>query len=68
VKSTLEGIFLSAALGLMIASAMDFSMYSMSNTFLNSKAVIVDIALGTLMYAFVGFVESLIMLPGKKKK
>jgi hypothetical protein len=68
VKTTLEGVFLSAALGLMIAAAMDFSMYSMSTTFLNSKAVIVDIALGTLLYAIAGFIESLVMLSGKKKK
>lgn len=68
VKTTPEAIFMSAALGLMIAAAMDFSMYSMSTTFLNTKAVLVDIGVATLLYGTVGFLESLIMLPRKKRK
>jgi hypothetical protein len=67
VKTTLDAIFMSAALGLMVAAAMDFSMYSMSTTFLNAKAVLVDIAIGTLLYGTVGFIEALVMLGGKKK-
>jgi hypothetical protein len=67
VKTTLEGIIMSATLGFMIASAMDFSIYSMTTTFLNSKALMVDIVVETLLYSIVGFAVSLVMLSEKKK-
>ena len=67
IKTTLQGLLMTAALGFLITSAMDFSMYSMSTAFLNAKALMLDIIVGTLMYGIVGFIESLIMVPGKKK-
>ena len=68
VKNTLQAIGMTAALGFLISASMDFSVYSMNTVYLNAKALTLDIVIGTLMYGFVGFVEALIMLPGKKQK
>jgi hypothetical protein len=60
------GIKIAAILGFLISASMDLSMYSMSTMFLNSKALIIDVFVSTLMWAAVGFIISLVMLMGKK--
>jgi hypothetical protein len=65
-KGMLAGLKIGAIVGLLISISMDFSMYSMSTTFLNFSAVVVDIAVYTFMSALSGLVVGLIMGTGKK--
>jgi hypothetical protein len=67
-KNIIDGIKIAATLGLLISASMDLSMYSMSTTFLNSKALIIDVAVATLLWSVVGFVISFVIFAGKKKE
>jgi hypothetical protein len=66
-KNIVDGIKIAAILGFMISASMDLSMYSMSTMFLNSKALIIDVVVSTVMWSVVGFVISMVMFMGKKE-
>jgi hypothetical protein len=66
-KNIVDGIKIAAILGLLITASMDLSLYSMSTTFLNTKALIIDVAVATLLWSVVGFVISFVIFSGKKK-
>jgi urea transporter len=66
-----NGVFAGAitggVVGLLIGISIDFSMYSMSNMFLNFSAVLVDIILYTLMSAIAGMFIALVFGAGRQK-
>ncbi len=67
VKNIVDGIKIAAILGLLISASSDLGVYSMSTTFLNTKALIIDVAVATLLWSVVGFVISFVIFSIKKK-
>ena len=65
-KGIMAGAKVGGIVGLLLAVSIDFSMYSMSNMFLNLTAVFVDIIVYTVLSTIVGVVVALVMGIGKK--
>ena len=54
-------------MGLLIGISMDFSVYSMSNMYLNLTALFVDLIVYTFISVIVGIVVGCVMNTGKKE-
>ncbi len=65
-QGILSGAKMGGILGFLIAVSLDLSVYSMTTTFLQLSAVLVDIIVYTVMSTLVGIVVGLVMVPGKK--
>jgi hypothetical protein len=60
VEGIVAGAKTAGIIGLFIAVSMDLSFYSMSTTFLNFKAVIIDIVVYTFITVLVGIIVALV--------
>ncbi|MCX6231048.1 MAG: hypothetical protein NTZ33_05850 [Bacteroidetes bacterium] len=61
VEGIVAGVKTAAIIGFLMAVSMDLSYYSMSTTFLNFSAVIIDILAYTFMTVLVGIIIALVM-------